>query len=95
MCCDDAYQSCLMIPPWRGVTPTMESIFHHHQQVSKWQRNWNGQDSFVPCSNPLGDGVDTQSKVPDEQQQKTSDIDERTSTILGVPGVLIYDSESD
>ncbi|GKA97835.1 hypothetical protein Tco_0825729 [Tanacetum coccineum] len=25
-----------------------------HQQVLNWQRNWNGQDSSVPCSNPLG-----------------------------------------
>ncbi|GJW25320.1 hypothetical protein Tco_0039131 [Tanacetum coccineum] len=32
----------------------MERIFYHHQQVSEWQRNWNGQDSSVPCSNPLG-----------------------------------------
>ncbi|GJX53272.1 hypothetical protein Tco_0281641 [Tanacetum coccineum] len=31
-----------------------EPFCYHHQQVSKWQRNWNGQDSFVPCSNPLG-----------------------------------------
>nr|GEW29965.1 hypothetical protein [Tanacetum cinerariifolium] len=29
----------------------MESICHPHQQVSKWQRNWNGQDSPIPCSN--------------------------------------------
>ncbi|GJX01461.1 hypothetical protein Tco_0185374 [Tanacetum coccineum] len=29
-------------------------IFYRHQQVLKWQRNWNGQDSSVPCSNPLG-----------------------------------------
>ncbi|GJX62174.1 hypothetical protein Tco_0295074 [Tanacetum coccineum] len=31
----------------------MESICYHHQQVSKWQRNKNGQDSSVPCSDPL------------------------------------------
>nr|GEV38973.1 hypothetical protein [Tanacetum cinerariifolium] len=42
-----------------------------------------------------GDGVDTQSKVPDEQQQKTSSIDEGAGTILGVPDVPLYDSKSD
>nr|GEX16734.1 hypothetical protein [Tanacetum cinerariifolium] len=42
-----------------------------------------------------GDKVDTQSKVPDEQQQKTFGIDEGTGTILGVPDVPPYESESD
>ncbi|GKC56101.1 hypothetical protein Tco_1083699, partial [Tanacetum coccineum] len=41
------------------------------------------------------DGVDTQSKVPDEQQQKSSGTDEGTGTILGVPDVPIYESESE
>nr|GFD20142.1 hypothetical protein [Tanacetum cinerariifolium] len=40
-------------------------------------------------------GVDTQSKVPDELQQKASGINEGTSTIPGVPDVPIYDSKSD
>ncbi|GJQ93998.1 hypothetical protein Tco_0005137 [Tanacetum coccineum] len=38
-----------------------------------------------------GDGVDTQSKVPNEQQQKTSSTYEGTGTIPGVPDVPIYD----
>ncbi|GJS29117.1 hypothetical protein Tco_0489737 [Tanacetum coccineum] len=42
-----------------------------------------------------GDGVDTQSKVPDEQQQNTSGIDKGTGTIPGVPDVPIYESESE
>ncbi|GJS30130.1 hypothetical protein Tco_0490750 [Tanacetum coccineum] len=41
-----------------------------------------------------GDGVDTQSKVPDEQQQKSSGIDEGIGTIPGVPDVPIYESKS-
>ncbi|GJX22380.1 hypothetical protein Tco_0226825 [Tanacetum coccineum] len=41
-----------------------------------------------------GDGVDTQSKVLDEQQQKTSGTDEGTGTKPGVPDVPIYESES-
>nr|GEY56406.1 retrotransposon protein, putative, unclassified [Tanacetum cinerariifolium] len=42
-----------------------------------------------------GDGVDTQLKVPEEQQQKTSGINKGTGTIPGVPYVPIYDSKSD
>ncbi|GKD94839.1 hypothetical protein Tco_1374676 [Tanacetum coccineum] len=40
-----------------------------------------------------GNGVDTQSKVPDEQQQKTSSTDEGTGTIPGVPDVPTYESK--
>ncbi|GKA07222.1 retrovirus-related pol polyprotein from transposon TNT 1-94 [Tanacetum coccineum] len=43
----------------------------------------------------LCDGVDTQSKVLDEHQQKTSSIDEGTGTIPGVPYVPPYESKSD
>nr|GEX92537.1 hypothetical protein [Tanacetum cinerariifolium] len=43
----------------------------------------------------LGDGVDSQSKVPDEQQQKTSGTDEGTGTIPRVPDVPPYESKSD
>ncbi|GKE38399.1 hypothetical protein Tco_1461804 [Tanacetum coccineum] len=42
-----------------------------------------------------GDGVDTQSKVPDEQQQKSSGTDDGTGTKPGVPDVSIYESESE
>ncbi|GKE88582.1 hypothetical protein Tco_1566057 [Tanacetum coccineum] len=42
-----------------------------------------------------GDGVDTQSKVLDEQQQKTSGTDEGIGTIPGVPNVPSYESKSD
>ncbi|GKA15164.1 hypothetical protein Tco_0694911 [Tanacetum coccineum] len=42
-----------------------------------------------------GNGVNTQSKVPDEQQPKTSGTDEGTGTIPGVPDVPPYESESD
>ncbi|GJX36780.1 retrovirus-related pol polyprotein from transposon TNT 1-94 [Tanacetum coccineum] len=40
------------------------------------------------------DGVNTQSKVPDKQQQKTSCTYKGTDTIPGVPDVLIYESKS-
>ncbi|GKA01980.1 hypothetical protein Tco_0674645 [Tanacetum coccineum] len=42
-----------------------------------------------------GDGVNTQSKVPDEQQQKVTGTDEGVGVRLEVPGVPKYDSESD
>ncbi|GJR26988.1 hypothetical protein Tco_1103220 [Tanacetum coccineum] len=42
-----------------------------------------------------GDGVDIQSKIPDEQQQKTFGTDEGTGTIPGVPDVPYIGIESD
>nr|GEW64423.1 retrovirus-related Pol polyprotein from transposon TNT 1-94 [Tanacetum cinerariifolium] len=42
-----------------------------------------------------GDGVDTQSKVLDEQHLKMIGANKRTGTISGVPDVPKYDSESD
>ncbi|GJU06257.1 retrovirus-related pol polyprotein from transposon TNT 1-94 [Tanacetum coccineum] len=41
-----------------------------------------------------GDGVDTQSKVPNEQYLKMTGADEGTGIILGVPDVPIYKSKS-
>ncbi|GKD43285.1 hypothetical protein Tco_1267930, partial [Tanacetum coccineum] len=42
-----------------------------------------------------GDGVDTQSKVPDEQHLKTTGVNKGTGTIPRVPNVPIYESESE
>ncbi|GKA99441.1 hypothetical protein Tco_0827378 [Tanacetum coccineum] len=42
-----------------------------------------------------GDGVDTRSKVPDEQHLETTGIDEGTDTIPGVLDVPIYESKSE
>nr|GEX89134.1 integrase, catalytic region, zinc finger, CCHC-type, peptidase aspartic, catalytic [Tanacetum cinerariifolium] len=53
------------------------------------------KDFHISHASGSGDGVDTQSKVPDEQQQKTSGADEGTSTTPGVPNVPIYNYESD
>nr|GEU71626.1 copia protein [Tanacetum cinerariifolium] len=52
-------------------------------------------DFHISQASGSGDGVDTQSKVHDKQQQKTSSIDKGTGTILGVPDVPPYESESD
>nr|GEU84621.1 hypothetical protein [Tanacetum cinerariifolium] len=53
------------------------------------------KDFHISQASGLGDGVDTQSKVPNEQQQKTSSTDEGTGTIPGVPDVPPYESKSD
>ncbi|GKA11162.1 hypothetical protein Tco_0690595 [Tanacetum coccineum] len=47
------------------------------------------------CSATKGDGVDTQSKVPDEQQQKVTGTNEGAGVSPEVPDVPKYDSESD
>ncbi|GJV62517.1 hypothetical protein Tco_1473345 [Tanacetum coccineum] len=43
----------------------------------------------------LGDGDDTQSKVPNEQHLKTTGTNDGTSTIPRVPNVPIYESKSE
>ncbi|GKC43007.1 hypothetical protein Tco_1060729 [Tanacetum coccineum] len=47
-----------------------------------------------PIQASKGDGVDTQSKVPDEQQQKVTGTNEGAGVIPEVPDVPKYDSES-
>nr|GFB12670.1 hypothetical protein [Tanacetum cinerariifolium] len=41
------------------------------------------KDFYISHASGSGDGIDTQSKVTDEQQQKTSDTDEGTGNIPG------------
>nr|GEU58236.1 hypothetical protein [Tanacetum cinerariifolium] len=55
----------------------------------------NKKDFYISHESGSGDRVNTQSKVPDEQQQKTFGTDEGTGTIPRVPDVPIYDSKSD
>nr|GEU35305.1 copia protein [Tanacetum cinerariifolium] len=50
-------------------------------------------DFYISQVSSLGDGVDTQSKVPDEQ--KTFGTNKGTGTIPGVPDVPPYKSKSD
>nr|GEW38159.1 integrase, catalytic region, zinc finger, CCHC-type, peptidase aspartic, catalytic [Tanacetum cinerariifolium] len=49
------------------------------------------KDHHISHVSGSGDGIDFESGVPDEQQRKTSGIDEGT----GVPNVPTYDSESE
>ncbi|GJS73661.1 retrovirus-related pol polyprotein from transposon TNT 1-94, partial [Tanacetum coccineum] len=53
------------------------------------------KDFHMSHASSSGDVVDTQSKVLDEQQQKTSGTNEGTGTIIGVPDVPIYESKSE
>nr|GEV69771.1 hypothetical protein [Tanacetum cinerariifolium] len=53
------------------------------------------KDFHISHESGSGDGVNTQSKVHDEQQQKTFGTDEGIGTIPGVPDVPPYESESD
>ncbi|GKC29578.1 hypothetical protein Tco_1036872 [Tanacetum coccineum] len=64
-------------------------------QATKLATKRSKKDFYVSHASGSGNGVDTQSKVPDEQQQKTSGTDEGTGTIPGVPDVPPYKSESD
>ncbi|GKD76166.1 hypothetical protein Tco_1334448 [Tanacetum coccineum] len=53
------------------------------------------KDFHMSHASGSGDGVDIQSKVPDEQQQKTSGTDEGTGTMPGVLDVPTYEYESE
>ncbi|GJZ32012.1 hypothetical protein Tco_0577059 [Tanacetum coccineum] len=74
--------------PFRGVTLTEAEQLKLATKKSKTQFH----SSHTSGS---GDGVDTQLKVPDEQQQNSSGTYEGTGTIPGVPNVPIYESESE
>ncbi|GJQ96687.1 hypothetical protein Tco_0007826 [Tanacetum coccineum] len=50
---------------------------------------------YISQASGSGDGTDFESRVPDEQQCKTSSTDEGTGTKLGVPDVPTYDFESE
>nr|GEV23278.1 integrase, catalytic region, zinc finger, CCHC-type, peptidase aspartic, catalytic [Tanacetum cinerariifolium] len=53
------------------------------------------KDFHISHVSGLGDGVDNQSKVPDEQQQKVTGTNKGTGVRTEVPDVLKYGSESD
>ncbi|GKF12526.1 hypothetical protein Tco_0050452 [Tanacetum coccineum] len=53
------------------------------------------KDFHISHASGSSDGLDTQSKVPDQQQPKTSSTDEGTGTIPGVLDVPTYESESE
>ncbi|GJS63249.1 hypothetical protein Tco_0677813 [Tanacetum coccineum] len=78
----------------KGLAVLFEVALTEAEQI-KLATKRSKKDFHVSHASGSGDGVDTQSKVPDEQQQKTSGTDEGTGTIPGVPDVPPYESESD
>nr|GEY89327.1 hypothetical protein [Tanacetum cinerariifolium] len=81
-------------PKAKGLAVLSEVALTEAKQL-KLATKRSKKDFHISHASGSGDGVDTQSKVPDEQQQKTSGTDKETGTIPKVPDVPIYDSESD
>ncbi|GKC55357.1 hypothetical protein Tco_1078102 [Tanacetum coccineum] len=78
----------------KGLTMLSEVALTEAEQLKLATKRIKTQ-FYSSYASGLGDGVDTQSKVPDEQRQKSSGTDEGTGTISGVPDVPIYESESE
>ncbi|GKB33688.1 hypothetical protein Tco_0873089 [Tanacetum coccineum] len=81
------------MPKAKGLTVLSEVALTEAEQM-KLATERSKRQFHSSHASGSGDGVDTQSKVPDEQQQKTSGTDEGTGTIPRVPDVPKYDSES-
>ncbi|GJW97472.1 hypothetical protein Tco_0179280 [Tanacetum coccineum] len=80
-------------PKAKGIAVLCEVALTGAEQL-KLATKRSKKDFHISYASGSCDGVDTQSKVPDEQPQKTSGTDEGTGTIPGVPDVPTYESES-
>ncbi|GKE85511.1 hypothetical protein Tco_1559253, partial [Tanacetum coccineum] len=80
-------------PKAKGLAVLSEVALIEAEQL-KLATKRRKKDFHISHVSGSGDGVDTQSKVLDEQQQKTSSTNKGTGTIPGVPDVPIYESES-
>nr|GEW12085.1 hypothetical protein [Tanacetum cinerariifolium] len=78
----------------KGLAVLPEVALSEAEQI-KLATKKSKKDFHISHASGSGDGVDTQSKVPNEQVQNTFGIDEGTGTIPGVPDVPSYESESD
>nr|GFD33586.1 hypothetical protein [Tanacetum cinerariifolium] len=81
------------VPP-KAKTKYKKKVSPSEAEQIKLATKKRKKDFHISHASGLGDGVDTQLKVPNEQQQKTSGTDEGTSTIPGVPDVPPYESKS-
>nr|GEU71696.1 hypothetical protein [Tanacetum cinerariifolium] len=81
-------------PKAKGLAVLSEAALTEAQKL-KLATKRSKNDFHISHASGLDDGVNTQSKVLDEQQQKTSGTDEGTGTIQRVLDVPIYDCESD
>nr|GEX77030.1 hypothetical protein [Tanacetum cinerariifolium] len=80
-------------PKQKPVQATKGTRIKTKAKVAKTDRK--KQPVKIAHTSGSGDGVDTQSKVLDEQLLKTTGADEGTSTIPRVLDVPIYESESE
>nr|GFB00848.1 hypothetical protein [Tanacetum cinerariifolium] len=82
------------IPKTKGLELLIEVALTGAKQI-KLATKRSKKDFHMSHVSGLGDEVDTQSKVPDEQQQKVSSINEGAGVRPEVPYVPKYDSKSD
>nr|GEZ25170.1 hypothetical protein [Tanacetum cinerariifolium] len=80
-------------PKAKGLAVLSEVALTKVEQL-KLATKRSKKDFHISHTSGSGDGVDTQLKVLDEQHLKTTGVDERTGTILGVPDVPIYESKN-
>ncbi|GKG06235.1 hypothetical protein Tco_0326321, partial [Tanacetum coccineum] len=83
-----------MMPKTKGLVVLSDVALTEAEQIKLATKRSKTQFHSSHASGS-GDGVDTQSKVPDAQQQKVSGINEGVGVIPKVPDVPKYDSESD
>ncbi|GJZ96383.1 hypothetical protein Tco_0668717 [Tanacetum coccineum] len=82
------------MPKTKGLAVLSEVALTEAEQIKLATKRSKTQFHSSHASGS-GDGVDTQSKVPDEQQQKVSGTNEGAGVRPEVPDVPKYDSESD
>ncbi|GJS62642.1 hypothetical protein Tco_0657426 [Tanacetum coccineum] len=82
------------VPKAKGLETLSEVALSEDEQMKIATKRSKTQFHSSHASGS-GDRVDTQSKVPDEQQQKVTGIDEGAGDRLEVPDVPKYDSEND
>ncbi|GKA76539.1 hypothetical protein Tco_0783000 [Tanacetum coccineum] len=82
------------MPKAKGLNVLFEVALTETEQIKLATKRSKTQFHSSHASG-LGDGVDTQSRVPDEQQQKVSGTNEGAGVTPEVPDVPKYDSESE
>nr|GFA33374.1 hypothetical protein [Tanacetum cinerariifolium] len=82
------------MPKTKGFDVLIEVSLTEAEQI-KLATKKSKNDFHMPHTSGSGDGVDTQSKVPNEKQQKLSSINEGADVRLEVPDVPKFELESD
>ncbi|GJX97021.1 hypothetical protein Tco_0352819, partial [Tanacetum coccineum] len=90
----DKKKHLVTMPKTKGLSVLSEVALTKAEQIKLATKRSKTQ-FYSSHASGSGDGVDTQSKVPDEQQQKVSGTNERTGVRPEVSDVPKYDSKSD